>query len=144
VVDLPLSYKEYFQLPPTMSGILESGKHQGYWHLNKWPSPRAMASIRAKVKQRTARNRASWPLEEVVSDLNPVLRGWCAYFAVGNSSEKFSAVDDYVHLRMARLASTKHGLHGRNWATRFTYGWLTDLGIYRLSGKMRYYGTAST
>ena len=64
--------------------------------------------------------------------------------AVGNSSEKFSAVDDYVHLRMARLASTKHGLHGRNWATRFTYGWLTDLGIYRLSGKVRYYGTAST
>ena len=64
-------------------------------------------------------------------------------YAVGNSSEKFSAVDDYVHLRMARLASTKHGLHGRNWATRFTYGWLTDLGIYRLSGKVRYYGTAS-
>ena len=103
-----------------------------------------MASIRAKVEQRTARSRASWPLDQVVADLNPVLRGWCAYFAVGNSSNKFSAVDSYVHLRMARLASTKHGLHGRNWATRFTYGWLTDLGIYRLSGKVRYYGTAST
>jgi len=121
----------------------ESWKHRGYWYLNKWPSPRAMASIKAKVKQRTARSRASLSLEYVVGDLNPVLRGWCAYFAVGNSSEKFSAVDDYVHLRMARLASTKHGLHGRNWATRFTYGWLTELGIYRLSGKVRYYGTAS-
>jgi group II intron reverse transcriptase/maturase len=121
----------------------ESWKHRGYWYLNKWPSPKAMASIRARVKERTSRRRASWPLKEVVADLNPVLRGWCAYFAVGNSSEKFSAVDDYVHLRMARLASTKHGLHGRNWATRFTYGWLTDLGIYRLSGKVRYYGTAS-
>ena len=121
----------------------ESWKHRGYWYLNKWPSPRAMASIRAKVKQRTARHRSSWPLEFVVADLKPVLRGWCAYFAVGNSSEKFSAVDDYVHLRMARLASTKHGLHGRNWATRFTYGWLTDLGIYRLSGKVRYFGSAS-
>ncbi len=124
--------------------VRESGKHRGYWCLNKWPSPRAMASIRATVKQRTARNRASWPLDQVVADLNPVLRGWCAYFAVGNSSEKFSAVDDYVHLRMARLASTKYGLHGRNWATRFTCGWLTDLGIYRLSGKVRCYGTAST
>jgi RNA-directed DNA polymerase len=123
--------------------VRESGKHRGYWYLNKWPSPRAMASIKAKVKQRTARSRASWPLDEVVADLNPVLRGWCAYFAVGNSSDKFHAVDDYVHLRMARLASTKHGLHGRNWATRFTYGWLTDLGIYRLSGKVRYFGTAT-
>lgn len=123
--------------------VRESGKHRGYWYLNKWPSPRAMASIKAKVKQRTARSRASWPLDAVVNDLNPVLRGWCTYYAVGNSSAKFHAVDDYVHLRMARLASTKHGLHGRNWATRFTYGWLTGLGIYRLSGKVRYYGTAS-
>ncbi len=105
-----------------------------------------MASIRARVKQRTARNtarnRANWPLDQVVADTNPALRGWCAYFTVGNSSEMFSAVDDYVHLRMARLARTKYGLHGRNWATRFTYGWLTDLGIYRLSGKVRYHGTA--
>ncbi|GAC1316606.1 MAG: group II intron reverse transcriptase/maturase [Acidimicrobiales bacterium] len=121
----------------------ESGKRRGHWYLNKWPSPRAMASIRAKVKRRTTRNRASWPLGEVVDDLNPVLRGWCAYFAVGNSSAKFHAVDSYVHERMARLASTKYGLHGRNWATRFTYGWMTDLGIYRLSGKVRYYRAAS-
>ena len=56
----------------------------------------------------------------------------------GNSSQKFSAIDSYVHLRMATLASTKHGLHGRNWATRFTYGWMTDLGVYRLSGKVCY------
>ena len=123
--------------------VRESGKHRGYWYLNKWPSPRAMASIRAKVKQRTTRNRASWPLDEVVADLNPVLRGWCAYYALGNSSAKFHAVDSYVHERMARLASTKYGLHGRNWATRFTYGWMTDLGIYRLTGKVRYHRAAS-
>ena len=71
----------------------ESWKRRSRWYLNKWPSPRAMASIRAKVKQRTTRNRASWPLGEVIDDLNPVLRGWCSYFAVGNSSAKFHAVD---------------------------------------------------
>jgi RNA-directed DNA polymerase len=116
----------------------ESRKWRGRWYLNRWPSPRAMASIRAKVKQRTARRFASLPLGAVVESLNPVLRGWGAYFRYGNSSQKFSAIDSYVHLRMATLASTKHGLHGRNWATRFTYGWMTDLGVYRLSGKVRY------
>lgn len=121
----------------------ESWKWRGYWYLNRWPSPRAMASIRAKVKQRTTRQRASWPLNEVADDLNPVLRGWAAYFAVGNSSAKFHAVDSYVHERMARLASCKYGLHGRNWTTRFTYGWMTDLGIYRLTGKVRYHRAAS-
>lgn len=116
----------------------ESWKWRGHWYLNRWPSPKAMASIRAKVRQRTARNRASWPLNEVVDDLNPVLRGWGNYFRYGNSSRKFHAVDSYVHQRMALLASDKYGLHGRNWATRFTHGWMTDLGIYRLSGKVRY------
>ena len=116
----------------------ESRKWRGRWYLNRWPSPRAMASIRAKVKQRTARRFASLPLEAVVESLNPVLGGWGAYFRYGNSSQKFSAIDSYVHLRMATLASTKHGLHGRNWATRFTYGWMADLGVYRLSGKVRY------
>lgn len=52
-----------------------------------------MASIRAKVKQRTARRLASLPLDEVVGNLNPVLRGWGAYFRNGNSSRKFNAID---------------------------------------------------
>jgi hypothetical protein len=56
---------------------------------------------------------------------------------------KFNSVDAYVALRMALLASDKHGRQGRNWTTRYTYGWLTDLGIYRLAGTVRYSGTAS-
>ena len=121
----------------------ESWKHRGRWYLHKWPSPRAMASIRAKVKERTARWRASWPLDEVVGSLNPVLRGWGNYFRYGNSSQKFTAIDSYVHERMARLASTKYGLHGTNWTTRFTYGWMTDLEIYRLSGTVRYWAASA-
>lgn len=123
--------------------LRESKRWRGRWYLQKWPSPRAMASIRASVRQRTTLPLASLPLEDVVGHLNSVLRGWGAYFAVGNSSAKFHTVDSYVHLRMAKLASKKHGLHGRHWATRFTYGWLTDLGIYRLGGKVRYHRAAS-
>jgi RNA-directed DNA polymerase len=123
--------------------LRESKRWRGRWYLQKWPSPRTMASIRARVRQRTALPLASLPLEDVVGHLNSVLRGWGAYFAVGNSSAKFHTVDSYVHLRMAKLASKKHGLHGRHWATRFTYGWLTDLGIYRLGGKVRYHRAAS-
>jgi len=121
----------------------EPKRWRGHWYLQKWPSPRAMASIRAKVRQRTSLRLASLPLEDVVGHLNSVLRGWGAYFAVGNSSVKLHAVDSYVHLRMAKLASKKYGLHGWHWATRFTYAWLTDLGIYRLGGKVRYYRAAS-
>ncbi len=119
--------------------MVESHKYKGRYYLNKWPSRRAMASIRAKVRDRTPRSYASRELAYVVGDLNSVLRGWGAYFRYGNSSRKFNLIDSYVHQRMARLASVKHGLHGRNWATRFTYGWLSNLGIYRLTGTVRYW-----
>ncbi len=117
----------------------ESTKWRGRWYLQKWPSARAMAQIRAKIRERTPRGYAGRSLEAVVKDLNPVLRGWGNYFRWGNSSGKFAAVDCYVNQRLAQLASVKHGLRGWNWATRFTHGWATGLGVYRLKGTVRYW-----
>jgi RNA-directed DNA polymerase len=119
--------------------MVESRKRRGRYWLHKWPSPRAMSSIRGKVRDLTAPRQVGLPLEFVVVEmLNPVLRGWGAYFRQGNSSAKFGAIDCYVHERMARLASRKHALSGTNWTDRFTWDWLGQLGIYRLTGTVRY------
>ena len=45
----------------------------------------------------------------------------------------------YLHQRLAKLASVKQGLPGRNWVNLFTYEWLSDLGIYRLTGMVSYW-----
>jgi RNA-directed DNA polymerase len=115
----------------------ESWKWRGRWYLNKWPSARAMASIRGKVHERTGRNHTALPLETVVEGLNPVLRGWGRYFRYGNSSRKFDALDSYVNLRLAMLASAKHGRRGRGWTTRYTHAWVSSLGVHRLTGTVR-------
>jgi RNA-directed DNA polymerase len=115
----------------------ESWKYRGRWYLQQWPCPRAMASIRGKIRERTDRRYACLPLEDVVAELNPVLRGWGEYFRYGNSAAKFSLIDVYVNERLALLASTKHGLTGRNWVTRFTYEWLNSLRVHRLRGTVR-------
>jgi group II intron maturase/reverse transcriptase-like protein len=117
-------------------------KHGDRRYLSKWPSARAMASVRAKVRERTDRRFASRDLHSVVADLTPVLRGWGAYFRYGNSNRKFAAIDSYVHWRMSKLASVKFATRGRLTASRFNYGWLSDLGIYRLTGTVRYCGPA--
>jgi group II intron reverse transcriptase/maturase len=116
---------------------VESWKWRGRFYLQRWPSARAMRVLRDKVRVATGRSKAERPVSAVVADLNPVLRGWGAYFRNGNSGRKFNAVDGYVHERLAILASRKHGLAGRNWTTRFTYGWITRLGVYRLTGTVR-------
>lgn len=119
--------------------MVGSWKFPGRFYLQKWPSARAMASIQAKVRARTDRRHVGRELKYVVEDLNPVLRGWGAYFRFGNSGRKFNAIDSYVHQRLAILASRKHGKSGRNWVQSYTYGWLTDLGVYRLTGTVRYW-----
>jgi group II intron reverse transcriptase/maturase len=118
--------------------MVKSWKRPGRYWLHKWPSPRAMASIRSKVRALTAPSRVGLDLGVVVEELNPVLRGWGVYFRQGNSSAKFGAIDTYVHERVARLASRKYGLHGINWLDRFTWDWLGNLGVYRLTGTVRY------
>jgi group II intron reverse transcriptase/maturase len=114
--------------------MCESRTWPGRYYLLKWPSDRAMASIKATVREMTQRRFVGWSLDAVVDRLNPALRGWAGYFRHGNSSRKFATVDSHVHQRMAILASNKHGRSGRNWATQFNYGWFTSLGIYRLTG----------
>src|SRR6266498_1582393 len=96
----------------------KSWRRTGHWYLQKWPSPRAMASIRGKIRDRTDRRYARLPLEHAVENVNHVVRGWGNYFRYGNSGQKFSTIDSYVNERLAILASAKHGLQGRNWVSR--------------------------
>jgi hypothetical protein len=50
--------------------MLESWKLRGCWYLQKWPSERAIASIRGKIRDRTDRRYARLPLEDTVESLN--------------------------------------------------------------------------
>ena len=108
----------------------------GYWYLQKWPSPRAMASVRGKIRDRTDRRYARLPLEYAVENVNHVVRELGELLSL-RKLRSVSAIDSYVNERLAILASAKHGLHGRNWVSRFNYEWATKLGVYRLTGTVK-------
>jgi RNA-directed DNA polymerase len=117
---------------------VESWKWKGRWYLQRWPSDRAMSNIRAKVRAGTDRRLVGVELSTVVENLNPVLHGWANYFRHGNSARKFHVVDSYVHERLAILASNKHARSGRNWVSHYNGAWLSRLGVYTLTGTVRY------
>ena len=112
-------------------------------YLFRWPSPKSMNSVRAKVRDLTDRRRRAGmkDIREVIEDLNPLLRGWGNYFRTGNASTKFQQVDRFVRDRIVRLLSRRGGHRAK--AVRLEdWNWhrLTKLGLHRLIGTIRYPG----
>jgi RNA-directed DNA polymerase len=99
-----------------------------------------MSSIRAKIRALIDRRFSGLALSTIVERLNPVLRGWGNYFRDGNSARKFVQIDSYAHERLAILATAKHRRSGRRWATQYNVAWFQRLGVYALSGSVRYGG----
>jgi len=117
----------------------KSKKYNRYYTY-KWPSAKSMRKIKTKIRdclgRRSILNRST---EEIVKELNPILRGWMNYYRFGNSSKKFSQIDSYVHEKLALWWNKKHQKTGRGWKTNFTYSKYKDSGVQRLSGNTVYW-----
>ena len=94
--------------------------------------------MRERVKAITApRHRLPEPIEPIVAEVNRVVRGWGAYFRVGNAARKFHDVDAYVYMRLGRFVVKKMR---RSWRNRKRDIWalLDKLGVYRLRGTVKW------
>jgi RNA-directed DNA polymerase len=122
-----------------MSGRLWEQRRIVRYYLHRWPSQRAMKRLWEKVRDRTGRNRVGADIREVIADLNPLLRGWGNYFRTGNAAVKFRQVDGHVAWRLKRLLIKKRGRNLRaGQADQWTEEWLHGMGLYKLSGTIRY------
>ena len=124
---------------------------KGKCYLFRWPSPKAMTAIRARIRELTEPRR--WAgmkdVREVVGKLNPVLRGWGGYFRTGNASAKFNQIDCYVYRRLMRLLVRRGGerrwrpggrpFNPREWPHRRL---VEEHGLYKLLGTIQYPGGA--
>lgn len=72
------------------------------------PAKRALAAVMHKIKKLTERGTTSLPLAEVLRTVNPVLRGWAAYFRYGASKKTFSYLGWYAWWRLILWIRRKH------------------------------------
>jgi RNA-directed DNA polymerase len=92
-----------------------------------------------KLKKRTAllgklrdifRRFQSQPVDRVIELVNPILRGWVNYFAVGHSSRCFNFVQDWVEKKIRRHMLRARKRRGFGWTT-WSRQWLYEtLGLF--------------
>jgi RNA-directed DNA polymerase len=100
-----------------------------------------------KLKKRTAllarlreifQRKASQPVSKVIELINPILRGWVNYFAVGHSSRCFTFIQAWVEKKIRRhmmRARKGKGFGWKRWSTEWLYDVLGLFSDYRV----RYY-----
>lgn len=125
---------------------------KGQTYLFRWPRAKAMSAIRERIRKVT--NWRRWTrmqdIREVIEELNPILRGWGAYFRTGNASRHFQAVDGYVTRCLIRLLRRRRCHQGRGRSRRPVQWYrvwphdrfVDDFGLHKLLGTIRYPGAS--
>lgn len=85
------------------------------------PSPAAVARFRNRLRAELRALRGTNALE-VITRLNPILRGWASYYRNGVSKRVFSDVDDYLWWSVFRWAVRRHPNKPKKWVSNRYFG----------------------
>src|SRR3954468_23285347 len=122
-----------------LSGAIWERERKRVYFLHRQPSKRAMKRIRQRVRDATLRGRCHADLRVVIAQLNPILRGWGAYFCTGNAARSFNQIDTYVYERLRGLRIKRAGRQlSAGTAPKWTREYFWNLGLHRLKGTVKY------
>ena len=111
---------------------------KGRWRAHYTPKLKKRTALMRTIKD-VFRRYHSQPVTRVVELINPVLRGWVNYFAVGHSSRCFQLIKRWVELKIRRhlMRARKRGGFGwKRWSTRWLYANLRLFNSYRVRRAM--------
>ena len=101
----------------------------GKWWPQYVPRLKKRTALLAKLKI-VFRRYLSQPVERVIEQINPILRGWVNYFAAGHSSQCFSFVSQWVERKIRRHLMRAQGRQGFGWK-QWSKDWLYNtLGLF--------------
>jgi len=96
---------------------------KGAWLPRYTPKMKNRTALTAKLRD-IFRRFQSQPVGRVIELINPILRGWVNYFAVGHSSQCFSFIKDWVEKKIRRhmmRARKRKGFGWKRWSKQWLY-----------------------
>lgn len=112
---------------------------QGKWRAQYTPKLKKRTALLHKLRE-VFRRHHSQPVTWVVDIINPMLRGWVNYFAIGHSSRCFQFVKRWVELRIRRhlmRARKRRGFGWERWSTQWIHQTLGVFQDYRVRLDLR-------
>jgi RNA-directed DNA polymerase len=106
----------------------------GAWRPQYTPKLKKRTALLHKLRDVFRRFR-SQPVSRVINLINPILRGWVNYFAVGNSSQCFGFIQDWVEKKIRRhmsQAQKRRGFGWQRWSRQWIYVTLRLFNGYRV------------
>jgi RNA-directed DNA polymerase len=102
---------------------------QGKWRPHWTPKMKKRTALLQKLREVFRRFR-SQPVNRVVAIINPILRGWVNYFALGYSSRCLQFVQRWVEKKIRLHLMRSRGRQGFGWE-RWSTNWLQEhLGLF--------------
>ena len=102
---------------------------RGVWRPYYTPKLKKRTALVRKLKD-IFRRFHSQPVGRVIELINPILRGWVNYFAIGDSSRCFGFIKDWVEKKVRRHLMRARKLRGFGWK-RWNRQWLyRELGLF--------------
>ena len=102
---------------------------RGKWWALMTPQGKKRTALLRRLKEKF-RVLRSQSVSTVIGAINPILRGWVAYFRVGNSAQTFSYIRRWVELKVRRHMMRVRKRRGFGWK-RWSSEWIhRKLGLY--------------
>jgi RNA-directed DNA polymerase len=101
-------------------------------YLNVFPSHKAMARARERLRELTGPKRCFVPIREMIDDLNRWMKGWSGYFHHGYPRQCFREINRFALLRSARHLRRRSQRAYRTPEGESSYAHLQRLGLQLL------------
>jgi RNA-directed DNA polymerase len=102
---------------------------RGRWRPQYTPKQKTRTALLQELKVVFRRSR-SQPVEALIVEINPKLRGWVNYFRIGHASRCFAFVRQWVERKVRRHLMRARNRRGFGW-TRWSTAWLyAQLGLF--------------
>jgi RNA-directed DNA polymerase len=106
----------------------KSGRN--YPHIE--PHPKSQTKLRDQLREKLNRSTLWRAAEEVIPEVNRLLKGWGGYFHYANSTRVFDRLNQYAANRLQRWLWRKHGCTKALWAANPREVLRERHGLYRL------------